>query len=272
MSRSSVLVCLVCAIFLTSALAAKNSNQAAVLASQAVAALTGGNTVNDVTLTGTVTRTAGSDVQTGTATLKALGTGDSRMDLGLPAGQWSDIRNLSGPNGSAQGYWISFEGAVHSVAAHNAFTDAAWFFPGLSSLSQASNSVFAATYVGPETRGNASVQHLQVALASSLGCGMAAPSLQQLSIVDFYLDSTSFLPVAVAFNTHPDDDMGTDIAVEIDFSNYQSVNGVQVPFRIQKLLNGSLFLDITVQNATINSGLTDADFAAPSGGGAGGAL
>jgi hypothetical protein len=48
--------------------------------------------------------------------------------------------------------------------------------------------------------------------------------------------------------------------VEIDFSNYQAVNGVQVPFRVQKFLNGSLFLDVTVQSAVLNSGIPQSDF------------
>ena len=75
------------------------------------------------------------------------------------------------------------------------------------------------------------------------------------------LDSTTFLPDAITFNIHPDNNALLDIPVEIDFSDYRPVSGTQVPFRIQKFLNNSLFLDFQVQNAAINSGLSASAFA-----------
>jgi hypothetical protein len=77
------------------------------------------------------------------------------------------------------------------------------------------------------------------------------------------LDSSSLLPVAMTFNTHADDDAFTNIALEIDFSMYQRVNGVQVPFHIQKLISGGLAVDITVQTVALNSGLSDSLFSIP---------
>ena len=77
-----------------------------------------------------------------------------------------------------------------------------------------------------------------------------------------YLDSSSLLPVALSFNTHPDNNALLNIRVEVDLSNYQVVKGVQIPFRIQKFLNGSLFLDLTIQSASVNTGLTVAIFSA----------
>ena len=72
--------------------------------------------------------------------------------------------------------------------------------------------------------------------------------------MDFYLDSTTSLPVAVAFKTHADDDMNIDIPIEIRFENYQSVSGVLVPFHIQQV--GSVNLDVVVTSVAINSGLS----------------
>src|SRR5439155_24580582 len=55
--------------------------QAVALATKSIAALTGGNPVSDVSLTGNVTWTAGSDIEMGTGTFLAKGTGESRVDL-----------------------------------------------------------------------------------------------------------------------------------------------------------------------------------------------
>lgn len=84
--------------------------------------------------------------------------------------------------------------------------------------------------------------------------------ISRLSAVDFYLDPASSLPLAIAFQVHADDDMNTNIPMEIRFANYQAVNGVQVPFHIQRMLNGGVVLDVVVTSATVNSGLPDSNF------------
>jgi hypothetical protein len=82
-----------------------------------------------------------------------------------------------------------------------------------------------------------------------------------LTQVDFLIDSQSRLLSSILFNVHSDTNAGEDIPVEIDFSDFRSVSGAQIPFHIQKVLNGSVFLDIQIQNVTVNSGLTASAFA-----------
>ena len=238
--------------------AATQNPTAVSLARNSVAALSGSVQISDVTLTGSATRTAGSDSETGSITLKALGNPNSRFDLVLTSGTSSEIRNASG--GESQGLWITPDGVSHAMAAHNTFTDAAWFVPELTVISQLSNPNLIVSYVGQESRAGAAVQHLHFAIQS-------APTdptglFEGLSAEDVYLDAATLLPVALIFNTHPDNDANTKISVEIDYSSYQPVKGAQVPFHIQKLLNGTLFLDITVQTANINSGLSETSFLA----------
>jgi hypothetical protein len=243
---------------------ATQNPQAVALATNSIAVLSGSVQIADITLSGTATRIAGSDVGTGTVTLRAFGTLDSRMDLSLSSGTFSEIRNAA--NGTPQGSWLAPNGSVGNMAMHNCFTDAAWFFPALTVLSQTSNPNLSITYVGLETKNGTSVQHLTFAAVSTVqataAAGLRGPvaSLFTLSSTDVYLNSSSLLPVAFVFSTHPDNDALTNIPVEIDFSNYQAVNGVQIPFNIQKFLNGSLFLDLTIQAASLNSGLTDSVF------------
>ena len=79
--------------------------------------------------------------------------------------------------------------------------------------------------------------------------------------MDFYLDSASLLPVAIVFNANPDDDATRNIAVEVDFSNYQAAGGVLVPMHLQKYVQGTLVLDFTVTGVALNTGLSDGLFA-----------
>jgi hypothetical protein len=227
------------------------------LAAQSIAALTGGTAISDVTLTGNAILVAGSDGELGTVTLRAKGTGESRIDLSLSGGQRSEVRSIAG--GFPQGTWTRADGVSHDIVLHNCWTDSSWFFPALSSLA-ASNPNVILSYVGQESRGGTSVQHLHsYVLLTNVRPDVGALT-QQVSATDFYLDSTSLLPVAITFNTHADNDASTDIAVEIRFLGYQPVSGIQVPSRIQKFVQGAVTLDLTLNNASVNSGLPDSLF------------
>jgi hypothetical protein len=225
--------------------------QAIALATQAIAALTNGTTISDVTLTGNATWIAGSASDNGSVTLMAKGTGQSRMDLKLSGGSRSEIRATTG-SGVGLGQWMDAKGSFHDFAFHNCLTDAAWFFPALSSLAQGPNVVL--SYVGQENRHGVSVQHIHSYVYSS------SPLNEQLSAMDFYLESNSLLLVAITFNVHPDNDQATNIPVEIYFSSYQTMNGVVAPAHIQKFLDRQLILDMAISAATINSGLANSEF------------
>ena len=54
-----------------------------------------------------------------------------------------------------------------------------------------------------------------------------------------------------------------DIPIEVDFSDYRAAQGTQVPYRVQRLINNSLFFDVTVDSVTVNSGLSATSFAVP---------
>lgn len=231
--------------------------KALALVAQSLARMTSGVVITDVTLSGNATLVAGSDVETGTVSLKAKGFAEARVDLNLTKGQRSEIRNNS--NELFQGAWIGTDGVLHPFALHNCFINPNWFFSPLASLSAAISSPnVILSYLGSVSTGGRSFQHLQSYLFIA-----GQPVVAKLSTLDFYLDSTTLLPAALDFNTHPDDDFGLNIPVEIDFSNYQAINGVQVPLHVQKFLNGTVTLDVVIDTATFNSGLPDSPFSIP---------
>jgi len=229
---------------------AASSSQALMYAAQAIAALTGGNAINDLTLTGTATWTAGSDTENGTVTLTALGPGESRMDLALTSGTRTEIRDAQ--TGIPLGKWAAGKGSG-LFAVPNCQTDAVWFFPALGSLTAGSNVIL--SYIGQETRNDESVQHLQAYIVQPSLATVFGITTQSLSTVDFYLDAATLLPSAIAFNAHPDTDARRNLPVEIDFSRYQSFGGINVPMHIQKYLQGTLLIDLNITSATFNTGI-----------------
>jgi hypothetical protein len=230
--------------------------QAPALLQSAFAVLVGANPLTDVTLTGTARRIAGSDDESGTATLKAV-SGASRLDLSLPSGQRSEFRNASG--NTPAGTWSGPDGVSHDIAFHNLLTEPAWFFPPFAVARGLTNSSYLVTYVGSETKDSLAVQHLSISQQPA-NSSNAAALLPHLSQVDLYLDSSTLLPVVMSFSIHPDDNALLDIPAEIRFSDYRSVSGVQVPFHVQKLLNNGLILDLQFQSAILNSGLSASTF------------
>ncbi len=224
------------------------------LAQKSVAALTGGLPVGDVTLNASVISILGSDNETGTGTFTAKGLSESRVDLNLSGGTRSEVRNIA--NGGPAGAWARNGGASTAYAGHNTLTDAAWFFPALSSLTQTANPNVVFKYIGQEQHSGVNTQHIQIFQAPPAGIA----SVQRLSTTEVYLDAATLLPVAMAFKVHPDKDMNTDIPAEILFANYRAVNGIQVPFHFQRMLNGGVILDVTVTSAALNTGLQDSSF------------
>jgi len=221
--------------------------------------MTGGLPLADATLTGNAVWIAGSDKEVGTVTLLSKGTGESRMDLTLSDGPRTEIRNDSGayPQGASAGV----DGKLEPAAMHNCWNNASWFFPSLSFLSATSDPTLVFAYVGQENRYGITVEHIQVYRYLTAKRESMIDLTRVLSMADFYLDAASLLPVAIVFNGHPDDDALTNIAMEVDFYNYQAIDGIQVPMHIQKLISNGLALDVAFTGAAFNTGLSDSFFA-----------
>ena len=254
MARFAVLVSLVTLFVVDVSFAqttAVSDPQALSLAQKSITTLVGSAVLADVSLQGNVVSIFGADSETGTGRFQAKGTGESRVDLNLDKEVRSNVRSVA--NGVPVGTWKRDTANSETYANHNCWTDAAWFFPALSTLTQTTNPNFIFSYLGQEKRGSLNVEHLRI---YQRGLGY----IPQLSTMDFYLDAVSLFPLAIAFKQHPDNDLLTDIPVEVDFANYRLINGVQVPFHFQRMFNGSVVLDVTVTNAALNTGLSDSVF------------
>jgi hypothetical protein len=231
--------------------------QALTLIASSLKALTGGVAVNDVILQASAAYVAGSDEESGTATLTARGNQQSLVQLNLSGGPRQEIRN--GPAGA----WSGPDATAHSTATHNCWTDASWFFPALTLEAIAADPQTAVSYLGPDASKGRPLLHLQVTRAPAGQAAGVAALILRLAAMDIYLDPQSFLPLVLDFSAHPDIDAGTNIPAEIQFGDFQKVSGGLVPFRIQKYLQGSLLLDLVVTNVSINSGVPSSVFNLP---------
>lgn len=241
--------------FLGQSVALSSDQKALTLSSATIRSMLGKQAVTDVTFTGNVTSGPDSS-EDGSVTLRALGTTESRIELNLPEGTRTEIRGVA--DAIPSGEWINQDGSTGIFAAHNLLTDPVWFFPALGSLAGGTNVVL--SYIGDETFEGHNVFHLRSIQTGLSWPSTSAISQQELSAVDFYIDSATLLPVATVFNEHPDNNSQVNIAVEVDFSDYQVASGIEVPMHIRRLVNGSPVMDITLTDVQFNTGLTAAEF------------
>ena len=250
--------------------------RALALVQQSFAALASGTSISDVTLTGNAHRTIGSDDENGPITLEATAAGDSRVGFNFPSGNRIEIRNTSAvppagglppslPATVAQtsqpvGAWSEADGILHEMAQHNLQTDPTWFFPEFTIGRLVTSSNYILSYLGQGEYDNQNALRVSASAAISQGASQMAALQQHLSQMELYLDPNSLLPIALAFDVHPDDNAAVDIPTRIEFSSYQQVDGAKIPFHLQKYVNNVLVLDIQCERAVVNSGLATSDF------------
>lgn len=252
------LCCMFFAASLFSLQSPKSQQEASLLAQHSHAALSGPSAADDVTLTGTVRRIAGSIDESGTVSLKAMASGEIRMDFNLPSGGWKEVvaHTAHGPAGQ----WTGSDGKVHEIKQHNLAVETAWFFPGFVVRRMATAPPSLVEHAGREIRGGRALEHLSASRKFQEMPGDAGILMEGLSRCEVYLDPSTFLPESITFNTHPDSNALRDIPVEVRFSDYRSVSGAQIPFHVQQYLNGNLVLELQFETAVLNSGLNAGAF------------
>lgn len=239
--------------------------QAVSLLQNALAALSGGATIQDVTLDGTVRRIAGSLDESGTGTLKGTAAGASLSEFDLPSGTLEESRDISARPPAGGWEKLALSGAEGSgstatpIAFHNLASDPTWFYPALLIERVLGNASYGIVDEGSATKDGVATIDVRINSYPLGPPGGANRFAQTLGQMDLYLDATTGLPTAIDFNAHPDDNGLVDVAVEVRFLNYGRQGGALVPSEIQRYLDNSLLLDIQVSSTQFNTGLTSAN-------------
>lgn len=205
-----------------------------------------GSTVASVQMTGTAIWQYGSDQQTGTVSLSASADGQSRMELQLDRGLWVETQDAFS-NVDRKCAWQAFDSSQHQIAFHNCQLGVIWFLPQIT-LQAGEGPPDASISVTTSPAGATRV-HCERHPAD-VPDPAAAAFITRLSTTDLDLDSAG-LPEILIFSVHPDADASTDIPAEIRLSDYRAISGVQLPFRVQKLINGTIILDLQLSSVQV---------------------
>jgi hypothetical protein len=216
-------------------------------------AFSNGVAVQQIQLSGTATWIAGSLQDSGTVSLTASTDGSSQMQLALAStGTRTEAQTGIGEKAGCQ--WAASDGVPHNISSDNCWKPTLWFLPSLSLQPSLVNGDIGIADLGVEPVGasNNSYRHLQGQLLFTSFPTAIASTFALGSTTDLGLDPTSLLPAVLAYSLLPENGPSTPIAVEVHYSNYQNVNGAQIPFLIQRYVNGSLQLSIVIDSAQIS--------------------
>jgi hypothetical protein len=232
--------------------ASQEASAGTVLA-QSSAAFSGNQVVQRVQISGDAAWYAGSLEDSGTIILTATANGSSQMQLSLAAsGQKTETQTGSGTSANCQ--WAGNDGVAHNVDMGNCWRPVLWFLPSFSLQPSLLPSNLGITDLGAGTVGSGAnvYRHLQSQLVASDLPATLATHITKRSTAHIGLNPSTLLPAVLTYSVHPDNGASIAIAIEVHYSDYRAVNGVLIPFLIQRYVNGSLQLEIHVTSAEIN--------------------
>lgn len=206
---------------------------------------------SDSTETGLVQITAGATTSQGAIQILTRGTAQTSVQVQSAGENWTVVYSQGEASKSDQN-------ASTALSLEAASTSESLYFPlpFLSGILQNPDS--ALQYVGSEAIGGVSVQHVR-----TWNTFQSSPLWQFLTpftVTDIWLDASTSLPRRISF-VHRDGGGATPrILNVIDYSNFQSSGGVLYPKQIVHSVNEILWMTVSIQSATFNSSLTNADF------------
>jgi hypothetical protein len=226
------------------------SNASSILG-QVTNAFSAGKPVTNVQLTGSANWYAGSFEDSGTVTLTASSTGAASMQLSLAKkGSWTESQSAFGMGVTCQ--WAGNNGAAHQGDSMNCLRPITWFLPQLSLQPASLPANIGVADLGTGAVGTGTYRHLQSqAVLAQMPASLLSRSVEA-STTDIGLDPGTWLPSVLRYQVHPDDGAQVNIPIEIRYSDYRKVNGAEIPFLIQRYINGSLQLEIHITSAQIS--------------------
>jgi len=222
------------------------SLELAEVSTQAAQAFSPTTPVASVVMTGTAQWSAGGKTFSGPVKLTANVNGQNSAEFDLSNGTRVETQSAIADDRTCT--WTGKDGTAHNVASSNCWTSTVWFLPHLALQTVGQPTSLQRAPISD------SVPHLRYSLHIAPGRTSAATTalIQTWSQADLKLDHTTLLPASLKYSIHPDQNSSVDLQVEVRYSNYKAVSGVQLPMHIERYVNGTVQVSIDIASAVIN--------------------
>lgn len=231
----------------------QRDQEALAIVNQAISAAGGEDSltsISDFVETGTVTYYSGDQV-TGNITVKSRGLHQLRMDDELPSGQRSIVIN------NDSHVMIDPDGTIRPISRQTASDITGITFPYPTLMTAIHDLSISISYAGLVTYDGGSEYDIRIE--------RIYPSWQDPDgtrsaheVRDVYFDPTTYQVIRISDHIYFGEQ---GVSHDILFSNYKMENSVLLPMTITEKVRDVPLLTIQLTQATLNSGLSDADFA-----------
>jgi len=228
---------------------AQRDPQALAVLQKAFAAM-GGSVPSDSTANGTVTTVAGSQTETGSVIILTRGTDQTSEQIKTPHGSTVVYSNLQASQVTGP--------VPMPLSSELAASSRSLSFPLPQIAAVLNNPDSGYAYVGLESLNDLQVHHLKY--WDSFNSKPGFQFLAEFTLTDIWIDVASGLPRRISQIQRAGSGSEPRIQLDTYLFNYQNVSGVLYPFSVQKSLNGSPWITMTINSVTFNTGLTDASF------------
>ncbi len=210
--------------------------------------------IRDFTATGTIIYYWGGQQVAGTATVRARGFDQFRLDASIPDGTRSYVVS------HGVGALKDTSGTVTTIPYFNTVNISLLSFPYLGISARLGDPLSTIRDMGLVTTSSGSQLH-QIRVQRGFPPGQDPnEALAGFCISDYFLDPQTSLVMEVIDQTHAVGDPTQSFAHEIDLGNYTAVNGVNVPMTVSENVDGLTIWQLQLTSVSFNVGLTDADF------------
>lgn len=205
--------------------------------------------INDFSGAGTVTYYWKEPAE-GSATIRGLGLHEFRLDASLSGGERSWIVNgssalLKGPDGSTT-----------YLPSQNAVKPASTMFPLMQVVAALENTSTNVSYDGLVSHDGEQVYDIAI---QEVLQNDPAGALGKITKTHIYVNPQSMTVFAIEDRAYAQRGVA-EFPHELQFADYQSIDGIQVPLSITELISGQKTLSIQLSQMKFNTGLTSADF------------
>jgi len=203
----------------------------------------------DSTATATVQM---ADGESATLTIKMRGTTQTTEIFSSAAGTTEKTF-------SADAAAIKNSGTVTPVSMEMAGSSNSCIYPLPLLVEAMNNADYSLEWVGEETVNGTSAAHIKI--SNTFHSSPNLHGVARFTTKDIWIDSTSHLPVRISYEEREASGAVAGVAVQLDFTSYQTVDGRKFPQSISRHYNGTDWGTLNIQQVQFNSGLTDSDFA-----------
>jgi hypothetical protein len=208
--------------------------------------------ISDFTAIGNITYYWGEPIQ-GSVTVQGRGLHEFRVDASLPDGVHSSITN------AIASFQRNPDRSTSPLPSQNTRRLVAASFPAFHILAAFQDASVSVTYGGQVLHNGQQVHDIIVRKTFSTN-GDPGGALSSISKAHIFIDPNALTVQSIVDTAYRRDGGPGEYPHEMQFSAYQAVNGILVPFSVSEFVAGQHTMAIQLSRVTFNSGLTDSAF------------